>query len=73
MDLGARRDGIVPGLQARNGGHDQVERNVPYGSIARRGNGSDIVSSGSLENFSNLEASLADDVCVSLFVGVDFL
>jgi hypothetical protein len=45
-DFGTGRDGIVPRLETRNGGHDDIKWNRPRRGIIRGGTGSKVIFRG---------------------------
>jgi hypothetical protein len=68
VELGARRDGVVPGLETGNSRNDDIEGDLPWGSARWRGGSLDVVSSSKLENLAQLEATLSNDGVVLVLV-----
>ncbi len=73
VQLGAGRNGVVPWLETRDGGDDDIEWNLPCRSVLGGGGSGEIVSGGVLQNLAELHAAVGDDVLVVIFVGVKLL
>lgn len=69
VELGARRDGVVAGLETGDGGDDDVERNGPSGGVFGGWCDGDVVASSELKDFTNLETTVGDDSGV-FFLGL---
>ncbi len=70
-ELRAGGDGVVPRLQARNGGDNDVKGNLPDGGVVLVRDNSDIVTSRSLEDLSDLQATARNNIVIGVLVGVD--
>ena len=75
VELGRRRDGVVPGLKARDERDDAVEGNVPLldGDGAVEGVGKDILPVSGHEDLGEGQAFLSNFVVVDLLVGSPLL
>ena len=73
VQLGAGRDRVVARLQARNGGDNHVEGDRPCRCVLRGRLSLDVVTGSELENLSELQATVVDDVVVFLLVRVEVL
>lgn len=69
VELGAGRDGVVPGLQTGDGRNDDVERNGPLGRVLSVGNSLQVVAGSELENLSEFEAAVGHNGAVLFLVG----
>lgn len=61
VELRAGRDGVVPGLETRNSGDDDIEGNAPLGCVLGCGDGLEIISGSKLEHFAKFEAACGND------------
>lgn len=73
VQLGAGGDGIVPGLETRDGRNDDVEGNLPSGGVLHRGVSLEIVTCGVLQDFTELHASGSDYGRIMVLVRVQLL
>lgn len=64
VELRARRDGVVAGLETGDGGDDEIEGNGPGGGVLGGWRGSDVVAGSELKDFADFEATIGNDSCV---------
>lgn len=69
VEFRRRGDGVVPGLEAGNGGDDAVEGDRPRGVGGRGGVDGEGISSGENEHFGQFEALYPNLVVVERLVG----
>lgn len=73
VDLRARRDGVVSGLQAGDRRNDNIEGNCPRGGIILGGRRFQIVACSKLKDFSEFKATVGDYSMIFFLVGVQVL
>ena len=73
VELGTGGDRVVTRLETGDRGDDDVEWDLPRRSVLGSGENAKIVTGSELENLSELQATVVDDVVVFLLVGVEVL
>ena len=73
VELRTGRNGVVPRLKTRDRRDNDVEGDLPRCSVLGSGGNTDIVLSRELENLSELETTMGDDVVVLFLVRVEVL
>jgi len=67
VQLGTGRNGVVAGLETRDG-DDQIERHMPRNGVLLRRRDRDVGTGYELQNFSEFEASVGNHLCVFLLI-----
>lgn len=70
MEFRTRRDGVITRLKSGDSGNNEVERDAPSRGVFRSRNDRRIIASSQLKNFTEPQATFADDFEVLLLISV---